>query len=128
MAVHQPKSTQEVAQGRSALRTGIQSFVAALVGFFGIAPLVINTFVPGVADLLPEGWAAWLLGLSAGIAAISAAAAKVMALPGFNDWLRKHKILRWLSPTNPGGAGSLVFADYNPDDPQDRTPGPDHRA
>lgn len=123
-----PKSTQEASQGRAAARTGIQAFIAAAVGLVVILPTVIDTFVPEVADILPAGWAAWLLGASAAIAAVSAAVAKVMAIPGFNNWLRRHRLLQWLAPNGIEAATAAVNVWEVEHESQDRVPGPDHLA
>ncbi|TFC59395.1 MULTISPECIES: hypothetical protein [unclassified Cryobacterium] len=49
-------------------------------------------FLAAVADILPPTWLAWATGAVATIGALAGAFARIMAVPGVNDWLTKIKL------------------------------------
>lgn len=85
------RSTQEANPDRATWRTALQTGVAAFIGLLVILPLIIQTVIDGPLKeyLTPEVYA-WLAGAAAFITAVSATIARVMAVPGVNEWLRKH--------------------------------------
>ncbi len=75
------------------IRTAVQYVAATIVGI-AAALTVLVIVAPQVLEairefLSPEVYA-WLVGAIAFCAAVSAALAKIMAIPQVNDWLTKH--------------------------------------
>ena len=88
-----------------AIRTAIQvvlSIVAGLGVFLVVAPQVLEA----VREFLPESWYLWLLGFIAVVGSISAALAKIMAIPQVDEWLKKFG-----AGSAPAGAVSYTSAD-----------------
>lgn len=70
------------------IRTALQVFlsaVAILATVTAVAPQVLTA----ISDVLPGPVVAWLAGAIAFLTAISAALARVMAIPAVDEWLRK---------------------------------------
>lgn len=70
-----------------AIRTAVQVFIAAaavLATTVVVAPQIIDA----VADVVPGPVIAWATAAVATLAAISAAIARVMAIPAVDEWLR----------------------------------------
>lgn len=74
------------------LRTAVQVTVAGAVTIAGslavfsvLAPQVLSA----VADVLPAPVVLWLTGFIASVTAISAALARVMAIPAVDAWLKR---------------------------------------
>lgn len=93
-------ATQEANPGRAVTRT----FFAALLAF---APLVngvllaVQDWVVANSDILPAELAVWVNGILVAGLALVALVTRVLAVPGVNDWLRKH--LSLLAPDNSPG-------------------------
>ena len=71
-----------------AVRTAAQVVVTGaliLAGVVVVAPQVLDA----IADVLPGPVVAWLAGVLAVLASISAALSRVMAIPAVNAWLTK---------------------------------------
>ncbi|GAA1207293.1 hypothetical protein F6W70_13660 [Microbacterium maritypicum] len=71
-----------------AIRTAVQVIIAAaaiLATIVVIAPQILTA----IQDVLPGPFVAWLTGAIAVLAGISAAVARVMAIPAVDEWLRK---------------------------------------
>ena len=71
-----------------AIRTAVQVFIAAaavLATTVVVAPQIIDA----VADVVPGPVIAWATAAVATLAAISAAIARVMAIPAVDEWLRR---------------------------------------
>lgn len=71
-----------------AVRTGVQVIVAGaavLATVVVVAPQVLEA----VEDVLPGPVVAWVVGAIATLTAISAALARVMAIPAVDEWLKK---------------------------------------
>lgn len=62
---------------------GLVTFVAGLAVF---AP----QFVTALEPILPADWYVWLLGAVTFISLLAGALARVMAIPGVNEWLTRH--------------------------------------
>lgn len=94
-----PVSTQEANPGKATVRT----FFAALLGF---APLVngvllaMQDWLQANTDVVPAELALWVNGVLVAGLALAALVTRVLAVPGVNDWLRKH--LAVLAPDTPG--------------------------
>lgn len=93
-------ATQEANPGRAVLRT----FFAALLGF---APLLngvllaIQDWLNQNTDVVPAELAVWANGVLIAGLALVALVTRVLAVPGVNDWLRKH--LSVLAPDDKPG-------------------------
>lgn len=74
---------------RAPLRTFIQALIPTALLLGVVVPQVIEALLGEAGHLLPEGWRAALLGLSAGVAAMAAALSKIMALPSVNALLAR---------------------------------------
>lgn len=71
-----------------AIRTAVQVIVggaAVLAAVVVVAPQIIDA----IADVVPGPVIAWATAAIATLAAISAAIARVMAIPAIDEWLRK---------------------------------------
>lgn len=85
-------STQEANPGKATART----FLAALLGF---APLVngvllaIQEWLNDNTDIIPAQLFLWVNGVLVAGLALAALVTRVLAVPGVNDWLRKHAAL-----------------------------------
>ena len=88
--------TQAQFPGRAAIRTFVQVVIPAVIGLAVILPLIINTFLAGVGQILPPEVSAWLTGVAVAIAAVASAVARVMALPPVIAWTKRW--LPWLAP------------------------------
>lgn len=96
-----PSTTQQQHPGRAFGRTfvqvllGLPTFLLILAGILNI--IAQDEF----ARYLPEGWGAWLLGVSAGAAALAATLARIMAIPDVDRFLKRFRLS---SDPNPSGA------------------------
>lgn len=94
-----PVSTQEANPGKATART----FLAALLGF---APLVngvllaMQGWLNDNTDIIPAELFGWANGVLLAGLALAALVTRVLAVPGVNDWLRKHAAL--FAPDTPG--------------------------
>lgn len=83
-------STQEAnpgsAVGRTAVQVGLPSF--ALLGL--VIPEIVDATLERFGASMPEEIRGWLLAAAAVTTGVSAIVARVMAIPGVNDWLREH--------------------------------------
>lgn len=89
-------TTQAANPNRAALRTALQTAIPAFLGLLVILPPIIQTIVDGFGQHLPDSFRLWLAGAAAGITALSATLARVMAIPGVIEWTRAY--LPWLAP------------------------------
>lgn len=77
------------------LRTILQTVSGLILGAWAIitvAAVLAPQLLAAIGDLLPPEWAAWAVGAVAFIGALAGAFARVMAIPGVNDWLTKIKL------------------------------------
>ena len=88
--------TQAQYPWRTAIRTFVQVVIPAVIGLALILPLILDTALAGVGQLLPPEVSAWLTGVAVAIAAVAATVARMMALPPVIAWT-KHW-LPWLAP------------------------------
>lgn len=89
-------TTQAANPNRAALRTALQTALAAFPGLLIIVPLIIQEIVNGFGQVLPDSLRLWLLGAAAGIAAAAGVLARIMAIPGVIEWTRTY--LPWFAP------------------------------
>lgn len=89
-----------------AIRTFLQS-VAGTVLVIAAAIPALNTFAPqfleALQDILPPQWYAYGLAAVGVIGVIAATLARVMAIPGVNEWLTK-----WGAGSTPAGAAFVT--------------------
>lgn len=71
-----------------AIRTAVQVLIAA-AAILATTAVVAPQILTAIQDVLPGPFVAWLTGAIAVLAAISAAVARVMAIPAVDEWLRK---------------------------------------
>lgn len=86
-----PRSTQEQNPGRTVWRTIVQVGIPALVALLVLVPQIINVILKGeLGAMLPASAYAWLAGAAAVLTALAATGARIMAIPGVAEWLRKY--------------------------------------
>lgn len=71
-----------------AIRTAVQVIVAA-AAILATTVVVAPQILSAIQDILPGPMVAWLAATIATLAAVSAAVARVMAIPAVDEWLRK---------------------------------------
>ncbi|MGD2203651.1 hypothetical protein [Microbacterium maritypicum] len=71
-----------------AIRTAVQTIVA-VAAILAATVVVAPQILVAIQDALPGPFVAWLTGAIAVLADISAAVARVMAIPAVDEWLRK---------------------------------------
>lgn len=95
-----PTATQEANPGRAVIRT----VLAAVVAFFPLVNgvlLAIQDWLTANTDVVPAELGIWVNGVLVAALALVALVTRVLAVPGVNDWLRKH--LSVLAPDNKQG-------------------------
>lgn len=70
---------------RTVLQVGVPAFLFLVV----VLPAVIDVLDDELGEHLPEGFRAWMLAAAAVLTALSAAVARIMALPVVNTWLSR---------------------------------------
>jgi hypothetical protein len=83
--------TQVARPWRATWRTVVQVGLPAFLIFAGVLPDILQTFLAGMGDVLPDGLRLWLLGAAAVVTALAGTLARIAAIPAVNDWL---KVLR----------------------------------
>lgn len=94
-----PTATQEANPGRAVMRT----VVAAVVAFFPLVNgvlLALQDWLTSNTDVVPAAMAIWVNGVLVAALALVALVTRLLAVPGVNDWLRKH--LSILAPDSKG--------------------------
>lgn len=82
--------TQIANPGRATGRSFVQATIGGLI-LVNPVFLAIQGVMQESTDIVFPGWAwATVNGVVIGSAAVSAAVTRVMAVPGFNDWIEKH--------------------------------------
>ena len=90
-------STQHAHPVRASWRTAVQTVLSAVLVVGVVAPLVAAILSEELGAHLPESWLAWVIGAAAVLAAVSAALARIMAIPAVDAWLRHSPWTRWSS-------------------------------
>ncbi|MGW6228946.1 hypothetical protein ACWFQT_17720 [Cellulosimicrobium cellulans] len=80
--------TQQTYPGRASWRTAAQTVISVVLVLGVVAPLVAAILQDELGEYLPEAWLAWVVGAAAVLAAVSAALARIMAIPAVDAWLR----------------------------------------
>lgn len=74
---------------RTALQT-IASSILSIAAFIAGLSILAPQFVAALEPILPADWYVWLLGAVTFIGLLSATLARMMAIPGVNEWLIRH--------------------------------------
>lgn len=85
-------STQEQHPTKSSVRTFVQTLVPSLVLFVVVIPPIVQIVLDEVGKAgveLPSWLFAALTGAALACSLIASIAARVMAIPGVNDWLKR---------------------------------------
>jgi protein-S-isoprenylcysteine O-methyltransferase Ste14 len=88
-------ATQVTRPWTATFRTILQTVAGAILGAAGIVAalaILAPQFLAAIADVLPPEWLAWATAAVATIGALAGAFARVMAIPGVNEWLTKIKL------------------------------------
>lgn len=81
-------STQRAYPGRASWRTAVQNVLSVILVLGIVAPIVAAILRDELGEHLPDAWLAWVLAAGATLAAVSAALARIMAIPAVDAWLR----------------------------------------
>jgi MFS family permease len=81
-------STQQAHPVRASRRTAVQNALSVILVVGLVAPIVAGILSEELGEHLPESWLAWVVGAAAVLAAVSAALARIMAIPAVDAWLR----------------------------------------
>ena len=95
----QPLATQEANPGRAVFRTIFAAAVALFPLVNGIL-VAVQDWLTEYTDTIPTEVALWVNGVLVAALALLALVTRVLAVPGVNDWLRKH--LAVLAPDSKG--------------------------
>lgn len=82
-------TTQQLHPARASWRTAVQSAIGTLITLGVIVPLIVTVLNDQLAAYLPPSWQAWLVGAATFVAALSAAVARIMAIPAVDRWLKR---------------------------------------
>lgn len=89
-------STQETSPASATGRTALQVGLASLVILGLVTPEILEILAEDLKAYLPDNIRVWLLGAAGFVTALAAAVARIMAIPGVNDFFREY--LPWLAP------------------------------
>ncbi|MGM7422779.1 hypothetical protein [Cellulosimicrobium sp. CpK407] len=81
-------STQQAHPVRASWRTAAQTVISVVLVLGLVAPLVAAILHDELGAYLPDRWLAWVVAAGAVLAAVSAALARIMAIPAVDAWLR----------------------------------------
>lgn len=98
MADHRAELATQERHPRSAVA---RTVLAAVVGLFplmnGILVAVLEALEP--YEVVLPGWLFLALnGTLLAATILAGVVTRVLAVPGVNDWLSKHRVLRWFTP------------------------------
>lgn len=82
-------TTQQKYPWRAAGRTFAQVLVALPTFLLVLSGVLAIVAQDAFAQYLPEGWVAWILGVSVGVAAFAALLARIMAVPAVDRVLKR---------------------------------------
>ncbi|QGZ16916.1 hypothetical protein SEA_LITTLETOKYO_24 [Arthrobacter phage LittleTokyo] len=104
MGKHEAAPTQVAHPWRAMFRTAVEVGVPAFALVLFAGPAVLNILAEELGAVLPPGVIAWLLGAAALLTAVSAALARIAALPRVNEALKRVKLDA--GPPSPPAAGA----------------------
>ncbi|WP_454728844.1 hypothetical protein [Cellulosimicrobium protaetiae] len=98
-------STQQTYPGRASWRTAVQNVLSVILVLGIVAPLVAAILHDELGEYLPDRWLAWVVAAGAVLAAVSAALARIMAIPAVDAWLRHLGLSSTPRVVEPDGDG-----------------------
>ncbi|KZM78411.1 hypothetical protein [Cellulosimicrobium sp. I38E] len=102
-------STQQANPGRASWRTAVQTVLSVVLVLGLVAPLVAAILHEELGEYLPDRWLAWVVAAGAVLAAVSAALARIMAIPAVDAWLRHLGLSSTPKIVEPDGDGVHVI-------------------
>jgi cbb3-type cytochrome oxidase subunit 1 len=94
--------TQVAEPWKATLRTALQTVAGVLLGlvsFVAGAAVLAPQFLDAIQAILPPEWAGYAAGAVAFIGTLAGVFARIMAIPGVNDYLTKLKLGASAAPT-----------------------------
>jgi hypothetical protein len=82
-------TTQQQHPKRAAWRTAVQTGLSVLLTLGVVLPAIVAIVAEEFGTVLPEAWLAWLVGAAGVAASVSAALARIMAIPGVDAALKR---------------------------------------
>ncbi|WP_193613175.1 hypothetical protein [Nocardioides lijunqiniae] len=82
---------------RSTARTFLQALIPTVLALGVIVPEVVKIILDETGDAMPPRLRLILLGISAGVAGVAAALARIMAIPAVEVLLRRFKLTQFLA-------------------------------
>ena len=82
---------------RTTVRTAVQTALAVVPVLGVVVPEVVSIVLEEAGESMPAGVRVVLLAASGAIVAVAAAAARIMAIPQVEWFLRRHKLVRGLA-------------------------------
>ena len=98
------RPTQVDRPWRATIRTALQVGIPTLVALGIAIPLVVQAILDEATKAgveLPGWFTGALVGLAAAVTLVSAILARVMAIPGVEEFLRRHRLVRGLAAAPP---------------------------
>lgn len=89
MGEHVAVPSQVAHPGRAALRTFLEVLIPAVLLVLAVGPEVLRILAEDLGASLPPGVIAWLLAAAGFLAAVSAAVARIAAIPKVNEALKR---------------------------------------
>ncbi|WP_028474103.1 hypothetical protein [Nocardioides alkalitolerans] len=98
MAKHRASDTTQIRRPwRTTVRTAVQTALAVVPVLGLVVPEVVSIVLEEAGESMPAGVRVVLLGASAVIVGVAAAAARIMAIPQVETFLRRHRLVRGLA-------------------------------
>src|SRR5690606_212118 len=97
--------TQQAYPGRASWRTRVQTVLSVILVLGAVAPFVAAILHDELGEYLPGAWLAWVVAAGAVLAAVSAALARIMAIPAVDAWLRHLGLSSTPVVVEPNGDG-----------------------
>lgn len=107
------RPTQTEHPWRAALRTGLQAGIPTVLALGVLVPMIVEVILDELGEATPGWLRLALVGVSAAVTVTAAIVARIMALPGVEEFLRQHKLVRGFAAAPPPPL----------DVPDDHTPG-----
>lgn len=82
-------TTQQQHPIRAAWRTAVQTGLSVFLTLGVVLPVVAAIVSEELGAVLPEAWLAWFVGAAGVAASVSAALARIMAIPGVDAALKR---------------------------------------
>lgn len=107
-----PQPTQQAYPARASWRTAVQNALSVILVLGIVAPIVAAILHEELSGYLPDRWLAWVVGAAAVLAAVSAALARIMAIPAVDAWLRHLGLSSTPQPATVTPPGVLERGDH----------------